>query len=64
MTLATACVAEPWLHLIHPGAMDRGEMYDEPGMLHKPRVDFATMMGADIVTDEINRGDVCSNLLV
>lgn len=37
-------------------------MHDKPGMLAKPLADFATVMGADIVTDEMNRGDVCSNL--
>ena len=54
--------AEPRLNLIHPGAMYRGEMHDKPGMLDKPLADFATVMGADMVTDEMNCGDICSHL--
>ena len=54
--------AEPLLHLIHPGAMYRGEMHDPPGRLDTPLADFATGMGADSVTDERTRGEVCRNL--
>ena len=35
---------KPLLNLIHPRAMDRGEMEDEAGMTLQPLADFLAMM--------------------
>ena len=48
---------KPLLDLIHPRAMDRGEMEDKARMTLQPLADFLALMRGDIVADDMNRGD-------
>lgn len=49
--------AEPLLDLIHPGAMDRGEMELKPGVLLEPFPHLFPMVDTHIVTDDVNDGN-------
>ena len=55
---------KPLFDLIHPRTMHGREMYHKPGVLHDPFGDFFAMMGADIITYEMNRLDGFRNLPV
>src|SRR5205085_12046634 len=49
--------AEPLLHGIHPGAMDRGELGDEAGMGGQPAPDELPAMDRDVVGEQVDGGD-------
>ena len=56
--------AEPLFDLIHPRTMHGGKVEDQSGMFGEPLADLLSMMCADIVTHEMNVGDMRLNLPV
>jgi hypothetical protein len=56
--------AEPLLHLVHPGAVDRRKVHHTAWMLDEPRPDCLAVMCADMIADEMNRLDRGDNLRV
>ena len=55
---------KPLLNLIHPRAMDRGEMEDKAGMALQPLADFLAMMRGDVVADHVDRRNRRGNLRI
>jgi hypothetical protein len=56
--------AEPLLHLVHPGAVDRRQVHHKSWMLDSPLPDFLAVMCADIIAHEMNRLDMGDNLRI
>jgi hypothetical protein len=48
---------EPLLHLIHPGAVDWGEVELKPGMILEPFSHLFSMMDTHVVTDAVDEGN-------
>jgi hypothetical protein len=64
---AQACAledAEPLLHLVHPGAVDRRKVPHQSWLLDSPRPDFCAVMCADMIASEMNRREMGDNLRV
>src|SRR5450432_1339957 len=49
--------AEPLLHGVHPGTVDRGEMGDKARMGCDPLPDELAVMDRDVVREQVDRGD-------
>jgi hypothetical protein len=56
--------AEPLLHLVHPGAVDRRNVHHKSWMLDEPLPHFFAVMCADMIAYEMNRLDMGDNLRV
>src|SRR3954468_11263957 len=54
--------AKPLFHLVHPRAMDRRMMKDEPWMLGQPRLYLLALVHPQVVQDDVNRRHRRGNL--
>jgi len=49
---------EPLLDLVHPGAVDGREVHAEAGMPREPGAGELAFVGADVVADQVDEGDL------
>ena len=54
--------AEPLFHLVHPRAMDRRVMEDEPRMLRQPRLHLLPLVHPHVVQDDVDHLHRLGNL--